>query len=370
MNIFIIAFSFEEYTSQLANGLGQKDNVAIAFLDTRGQKFLSQFSQYIATCSFKKIIARRFPFPNPRSLFVGWWLFQEVQKHKTDVIHIQAGSNYVESLVCLMLAKLKGIPIVTTIHDTTIHSGDVIPLRRRVQGGLLRCLSDLFIVHGHILARELEDQGMNTQEINVVPHGNYDIYYHADGAGKVEKTEEGRILLFGRMIRYKGLEVLIRAAPLIASEVPALKIVIAGRGPELDRLLPSIIDNPLFEIHNRFIETQEVKTFFTRARLIVLPYLDATQSGPLSLAFSFGRPVVASQVGAMPEVLSDGVEGLLIPSNDPEALAEAIVNILKNGDIANLMGRAGRRKALTELNWTDAIAEQTRKVYQKAIDRH
>ena len=367
MNIFIIAFSFEEYTTQLAAGLGKKDNVAIAFLNTRGQQFLSKFSQYITSCNFKKIIVPRFAFPSLKPLMVGWRLFREIKKHKTDVIHIQAGSNYVESLVCLMLARLHGIPIVTTIHDTNIHSGDVIPLRRRIQGGVMRNLTNQFIVHGQLLAREFADKGIDSHQINIVPHGNYDIYYHADGVGKAEKKEKETILLFGRMIKYKGIEVLIRAAPLIAAKVPSLKIILAGRGPELDRLLPSISNDPFFEIANRFIEINEVLTFFTRAGLVVLPYLDATQSGPLSLAFSFGCPVVASRVGALPEAITDGVEGLLVPPNDSEALAEAIVNILNNEDIAERMGRAGKKKASTEINWETAIAPQTKAVYQKAI---
>ena len=212
--------------------------------------------------------------------------------------------------------------------------------------------------------------GFDERLISIIPHGNYDIYHHVDNAGEAKKPEQGRVLLFGRMIRYKGLEILVQAAPIIAAKVPDLKIVLAGRGPELDRLLPEIEHSPLFEIHNRFIDPAEVKTFFTRASVIVLPYFDATQSGPLHLAFSFGRPVVASRVGAMPEALAEGVEGLLVEPGDPAALAQKVIQLLSDPDKAMEMGREGRKKAQDQLNWSEKIADQTKMVYLKAIEQN
>ena len=180
------------------------------------------------------------------------------------------------------------------------------------------------------------------------------------------EPKPGQVLIFGRMKRYKGIEVLMRATPLIAERVPNLKIIFAGQGDELDRLEDRLKIDPVFEVRNRYISAGETVELFSASTLVVIPYIEASQSGPLHLAYSLGRPVVASAVGAIAESLQSGQEGFLVAPNDPEALAEAMIKILNNPDLSTRMGRAARIKADRELNWSEEISAKTRVVYQKA----
>jgi glycosyltransferase involved in cell wall biosynthesis len=224
-------------------------------------------------------------------------------------------------------------------------------------------------VHGKYLAEDLIHWlGMDERIINIVPHGSYDIYLQTSGVSMICDPEPGQVLMFGRMKRYKGLDILMRAASIVARHIPKLKIILAGQGPELDRLESSLKDNPVFEIRNRYIPAREVTQLFSSSTLVVIPYKEASQSGPLHLAYSMGRPVVATRVGAIPESLQHGREGLLVPANDPKSLAKAMIKILNDRELADRMGKTARLKADKELNWADGIRSKTRAVYQKAIE--
>jgi glycosyltransferase involved in cell wall biosynthesis len=210
--------------------------------------------------------------------------------------------------------------------------------------------------------------GIDERSINIVPHGNYDIYLQTSGNFRSVDPKPGQVLMFGRMKRYKGLNILERAASIVAQHIPKLKVILAGQGPELDLYETTLKTNPIFEIRNRYIPAREVVELFLSSSLVVIPYIEASQSGPLHLAYSMSRPVVATRVGAMPESLQHGREGFLVPPNDPKALAEAIIKILNDPGLAVNMGRAGRLKADKALNWADEISSKTRAVYQKAVE--
>lgn len=368
MNVFILSSAIEIYSYQLAQGLAKKDNVCIGMRDIAGMKLISDFPEFVLSSKVKNTLIPHFSFPDPRAVLQGFRLYKKIRQHQTDVLHFHMGNFFSEHLIALLLADRKNIPIVATVHDTVPHTGDHMAKYKHYISYLLTKIGDHAIVHGKAQVKDIEKLGFQRDAVSIVPHGNYDIYLQAANAGDAKKPEPSRVLLFGRMIKYKGLDILIKAAPLIAQEVPNLTIVLAGRGPELDRLTPEIHNNSLFEIHNRFIEPAEVQSFFTRASVIVLPYLNATQSGPLHLAYTCGRPVVATEVGAIPEAMTDGVEGLFVPPNNPAALAKAIVDLLKSTDTALNMGKAGRNRASRDLNWDGDIAEKTRSAYLRAIE--
>jgi glycosyltransferase involved in cell wall biosynthesis len=367
MIVFLIALSQSEYVCQLAHGLSRKDIVNVAFFDTEAKNLLKNYGKFFSESKFARVLIPRPPALSLRSIQSGWELFKKIRLKQTEVIHVQVGCQHSSLLIALMLARISKIAVVTTVHDTNIHSGEIVTAKRRISGIILMALTDLFIVHGHILAKELENGGIDSRRIKVVPHGNYNIYHYTEGAIEPKKAEEKRILLFGRMFHYKGLDVLIRAARIVAASMPDVRCVFAGCGPELDRLLPEIEADPLFEIHNRYIEPKNVKTFFTNANVVVLPYYNATQSGPLNLAFSFGRPVIATRVGALPEAMNHGVEGLLMPPDDPEAFAGAILKVLGDPKLENSMGKAALNRSVTDLEWSGNIAQLTRNCYQKAV---
>jgi glycosyltransferase involved in cell wall biosynthesis len=154
----------------------------------------------------------------------------------------------------------------------------------------------------------------------------------------------------------------MQAEPIIRKSIPNLKIVIAGKGEELSIYDEFIVNKDSYIIKNYAIPLAEVSDLFDEASLVVLPYIEATQSGVIPVAYPFCKPVVASSVGALPEVVIDGKTGFLVPPADPQALADKIIFLLQNPDIRHEMGLSAKRYSDEKLDWKE-IAKTTLEIY-------
>jgi len=146
-----------------------------------------------------------------------------------------------------------------------------------------------------------------------------------------------------------------------------VKIVIAGLGDDMDHYRQMMVHPEKFIIYNEYIPNERVPEMFRRASIVVLPYIEATQSGVIPMAYTFARPVVATTVGSLPEIVDDGHTGLLVPPRDAQALADAIIRLLQDKPLRQQMGVNGHHKINTECA-PDTVARQTLEVYQRAID--
>jgi glycosyltransferase involved in cell wall biosynthesis len=138
-----------------------------------------------------------------------------------------------------------------------------------------------------------------------------------------------RILFFGLIKAYKGLDTLLAAMPIIRTAFPDLKLMIAGSVyGNKSVYLKQIRDLDItanVETDFRYISEEEVAEYFRKSDLCILPYKSATQSGVIATAFSYDTPVIASNIGGLTEYIEDGVTGLLVPVDDPPALAAAVI---------------------------------------------
>jgi glycosyltransferase involved in cell wall biosynthesis len=258
--------------------------------------------------------------------------------------------------------------MVYTNHDPKLHANGNLRenLGARVGSFLHDYLIkyDKIIVHGKSLKEILIQRGFSENRIRVVPHGSYSLFQKL-GARKKVIPESNTILFFGHIRKYKGLEYLIRAASLVSKELPDLKIIIAGEG-DLSPYSRLMTDKSRFEVHNRPIPDEMVRELFDRSQLLVLPYNEATQSGPLHIAYALGKPVIATKVGALIEAVRHAETGLLVPPKNERALAEAIVALLKDDELRRKMSENAYRLAMKELSW-DTIARNTIEVYKEAM---
>ncbi|UCH62334.1 MAG: glycosyltransferase [Fidelibacterota bacterium] len=151
--------------------------------------------------------------------------------------------------------------------------------------------------------------------------------------------KEPLLLYFGYVRRYKGVLTLLDALPKVVEQLGA-KAIIAGefyedKEPYLAKIETHSLD-PHVTLADRFIPDEEVNLFFSAADVVVLPYLSATQSGIVSIALNYDLPCIVTNVGGLPEIVHHEKTGLVVPPDDPQALAEAIVSYFRESDRESL----------------------------------
>jgi glycosyltransferase involved in cell wall biosynthesis len=207
--------------------------------------------------------------------------------------------------------------------------------------GRTLAMGDLFVTHSRPEADRLLEvvPGCDATQLSVSPHPEY---RHLRGATVDQEGARRRLglpggptlLFFGFVRKYKGLETLLESLPIIRKEIDA-HLVVAGEFWDgvaaTERRIRELDLGEVIRLLPRYIPNEEVADLFAAADLVVAPYLSATQSGIVQLAFGFEKPVVASNVGGLPEAIRHGQTGLLVPPGDPAALAAAIVGFFQSG---------------------------------------
>ncbi|MGE5531472.1 MAG: glycosyltransferase family 4 protein [Bacteroidota bacterium] len=276
-----------------------------------------------------------------------------------DVIHFLNRHEYLTLAAPRVRQRL-----AVTLHDPRPHRGERSPRKLLANWTLRRNAREIF-VFGDLLKQHLIEQGVPPQKVTVVPHGTFGSFTITD----TPPDEQPTALFFGRILPYKGLDVLLRAAPLIRQRIPDLRLLIAGEGdvsPYADLLAAEQATGQM-QLINRFVSDAEMAQLLARSSVVVLPYLEATQSGVVPLAYGARRPVVATAVGAIPEIINNGRTGLLVPPNDPVALADATATLLADPKLADVLAAGGQQYASDTLSW-EAIAQTTLGVYERIVD--
>ncbi len=184
-----------------------------------------------------------------------------------------------------------------------------------------------FIVHTKEDASNLKKLISNAKII-IHPHPIYEQFPAPKGV--LARRARLELLFFGFVRPYKGLDILIEAMHLLKEE--DIFLTIAGEWwKKNENLLKRLNDKEIktkLEVVDRYVSEEEIAEYFDRADVVILPYRSATGSAIIPLAYHYGKPVIASKVGGLPDVVEDGISGRLVNPEDPEALAEAIRELL------------------------------------------
>jgi len=162
----------------------------------------------------------------------------------------------------------------------------------------------------------------------------------------------------GRLVREKGADVLVRAFARVVKELPDARLLLAGEGPERNHLKKLIANLNLSQSISMLghLPHPELERKFSTAWVQAVPSLWEEPFGiVVAESMMRGTTVVASNSGGLTEIVKDGQTGILVPPGDDVALAEALVSLLRNRDLAEQMGRAGREVALTHFSETTFI---------------
>ena len=369
MKIAMFVFGALEYSVALANALSKYCQVDfycskylakkkdLSILDPLGDKT-------------NEFIIDDYRISNFRNLFIYYKICREIKNNNYDLIHLQG-----EGIPWLFFYRKmwKMIPVIYTVHDPYQHPGlpFVNTCYQDIMQKMFVRLARKIIVHGMVLKNQFLERyaEKNYKDVVVIPHGDFSIYRFWDN-GKNDRTSDNeikKILFFGSIRPNKGLEYLIKAEPLIGEKVKNYRIVIAGKCTDC-AYKKYIKNSSKFTLVNEFIPNKDIPKYFKDASIVVLPYISATQSGIIPIAYAFGKPIIATNVGSIPEVVEDGKTGILVEPRDESALANAIIKLLSDDNLLKEMGDNALRYCKLNLSW-DSIAQKTIKIYDEVIQK-
>jgi len=179
-------------------------------------------------------------------------------------------------------------------------------------------------------------------------------------------VEPGRpvVLFFGTITKYKGLEDLLQAFPAVQQQTGAKLIVAGFPAKDVDpEALRALADGLGLTPHTAwfldYVPNEWVATLMGISDVVVLPYRAITQSAVLQIAYACGKPVVATRVGGLPDVVEEGRSGLLAEAGNPPSLAQTIIELLSAPEKIEAMGAYARTLAEQKYSWR-TLAEELR----------
>ncbi len=358
LRVALISHDFGEYCVRLASALAGHAEVLLVAPERMIRPNLGKLNDAVRLFSFRNPRLRQ-PY---KQFMTIRRLFREIHEFKPDVIHYQGTHLWFD----LAFPFLRRYPLVFTIHDFKPHPGDHLSQKTPLWIEMFaRRQADELIVHSRqlrdLVVREILGR---SDRISIIPH----IQIGAESGPSEVREEQNLILFFGRIWEYKGLEYLIRAEPLISSRVPDVRILIAGQGEDFSRYARMMTHPERFIVHNEYIPEEQAAEYFRRASVVVLPYIEASQSGVIPFAYSAAKPVVATSVGGLPEMVEHGRTGYIVAPRNEMQLAEAITRLLLDRRLRQQMGASGKGKIEAECS-PAVIARKTMDVYLRAIER-
>lgn len=258
---------------------------------------------------------------------------KRINSMRPDMVIIQWWHPYFAPCYQGLVRKLRDTKILFVCHNVFPH--ERFPMDTRLTTGTLK-LGDSFIVQSKRDALDL---------LSILPHARFEQTVHPTyNAFKMQDmpketareilglhADEKVLLFFGFIRAYKGLKYLIQAMPEIVSRLPHVRLLIVGdfgtqeNKKEHEELIAATGVAESINIYDGYIPDKEIEKFFAACELVVCPYTDATQSGIVQIAYGFDKPVIATNVGGLPDVVTDGETGFIVEPENSNAIADAVM---------------------------------------------
>jgi len=301
-----------------------------------------------------------------------------VRRERPDVVQCAELRFAVDGVMVAWLTGRRGGPVMADVvheprpHDQRSRTGALHrqgPVLRRALGTAYRRLDAVFVL-GERAAATMRATWPGVGRVTVIPHGDEGVLAGASATPPPPPDAcPPRVLFFGTWTRYKGLDLLLDAFAEVRRRLPDAELVIAGAAAhdvDVDRLVARAAATGGVEVRAGYVPADAVAGLVGGSRVLVAPYLVASQSGVVHLAQTFSRPVVATDVGDLADAVRHRETGLLVPPGDAAALADALEAVLRDPTDATRMGRNGRRRLTDEGSW-DRVAARVTPVYEELV---
>ncbi len=302
---------------------------------------------------------------DPSNPLTWWQLYRRVRAEHPDVLLLQWWVPYWTpclTTIAYLIKRNTPIKLVFICHNVVPHEGGGV-LDRRFALTVLRH-GDALIVHSEQDRYRL---------LALLPQAHVVKAHHPTYADLADQSstspahvrrdlglaaETPLLLFFGFVRPYKGLEYLIQALRLIREQMDVHLLVVGEfwTAPEFyEHYATEFGVSDVMTIINRYVPNEELRPYFDAADVVVLPYVSATQSGVAQLAFGFGKPVITTRVGGLYEIVEDGVNGLIVPPQDEQALAAAVVRYFAEGLAGPMTANVRRAGATQAFSWHQMV---------------
>jgi glycosyltransferase involved in cell wall biosynthesis len=292
---------------------------------------------------------------------------------RPDVVHFQTADHPFLDLVWVMLIKLMtGAKVVHTAHNILPRLKGQKP--GRVLNALYHQFDLIFVHHANNKVELVRRFGLPQDKVVAIPFGNFN--FLADEAvmppapeALVPEWDGPSVLFFGLIVESKGLDYLIRAFGRVRKVIPDARLLIVGH-PQID-FAPYVKDIQREHLGSHVflrlegVPLEEIPAYFQSCDMVAAPYRRSYlfQSAVVQLAHGFSKPVVGTNTGGLSELVRHGDTGILVPPEDEESLANAIIELLEDKERRQQMGTQARRFAETEHSW-DKVAHLTSVAYE------
>lgn len=287
-------------------------------------------------------------------------------KHRIDVLHVHW--PFPHGLWALIPRYVMGVKVVAMSHGAELAMARRSQPVKRVLGWLLRSAHVRCANSSHTASEVQRVSGC--EDTLITPYG---ATVAAKGA-EMAAPEIPTLLFCGRLIQRKGIDVLLKALPEVLAKQP-VRVVITGEGDSKAEWEALSAELGLEEVVNfaGFVSNEELANLYNQCTAYVHPAIfddngDTEGLGVVLIeALSYQKPVIASKVGGIVDVIKDGETGLLVPEKDTEALANAILRILDEPELASRLGEQGYQHVETFFDW-ERIAAQTLGIYTEVVN--
>jgi len=295
-----------------------------------------------------------------------------LKKERISIIH----THWVipQGFIGAFWKNISRVPHVATSHVLDLTISDRMIFLQPVLQWILRHTDAITVNSSFTLKHALRFASPLLKNYTI-PMGIDDSRIQGIHEGCTLEKKVNSILFVGRLIDWKGIDVLIQAVYIAKSQIPNITLNIVGEGPDRE-IYELIVKKLQLESDVHFmgkVSDDELNSAYLESNLFILPSTEKkgfVMEGlgvVLLEAMASGVPVIGSNTGGIPDIIKDYVNGLLVPAGDPQALADAIIQILKNPDLADRFRKAGLETVRERFSW-DIISDQFIKVYQEVLN--
>lgn len=297
-----------------------------------------------------------------------------LRRHRIDILHTH---HYDQAFIGRLATRLwPRTRLVVGRHyaDVALYAGPgpkregLLAVERFVHAGAAQIVVPTQMIRRNVLARGVPDE-----KVAVVPYGffpeKYEPFVGGDGGAlRRELGLEGRVLFgtFAQLNEGKGIHFLLEAAAAARARTPQAVFLVCGEGRERPRLEAMIRDLRLEDDVRLLGWRKDAMRIMSGVDVVVQPTLHEAFSQVMGEACFLGKPLIFTRVSGAEDVVTEGENGLLVPTADPAALAEAIVTLAGDGALRARMGAAGRRTALEKFT-VERIIPRYQAVYERVM---